>query len=479
MINCVKKLLLYVTAAAIVLTCASTSLAAHNVSIIRITPATDGGKYINVHQSNTMPQWSFNVGALADYAYEPFEFVGAEGTRRRGIVDDLAVVNFHGAIAWTDWWLTGINFPFVPWETFYDPYVPAADIKKQNLKAKIGDMKLEMKFRLLNIERFHVGLSVIPFFYFPTGQEQYFIGTGMWSPGIMIAFDADIKNRVFLALNAGYRNYARTNYGTASNPNAIIDDTLILNAGINVRLTNSWAILGEVLSEGVLGGLWQNQRQNPAEFLVGARYTSQHDLKGFSVTGAGGTSITTGIGSPDWRILAGINYRRVREPPPPPPVKVEAAVEEKIVITQKIHFEFDRAVIRPISYPILNDIAYLLQRNLQIGLVRVEGHTDWIGPDAYNQGLSERRAGVLRDYLIQKGIDPDRLVAVGFGEFRPIADNATIKGRARNRRTEFTVIDTRPTAVKELPPPTAAPPEPELPPEPPTAPTMRPSHWIE
>jgi len=154
----------------------------------------------------------------------------------------------------------------------------------------------------------------------------------------------------------------------------------------------------------------------------------------------GGGGITHGIGSPDFRILTGIKYRRLKSPPPPPPVEVEAEVEEKIVITQKIHFEFDRATIRPISYPILDDVASLLQKNQQINLVRIEGHTDWIGSDAYNQKLSEARANSVRQYLIQHGIAPERFVAVGYGEARPIADNNTVQGRARNRRTEFTVM---------------------------------------
>ena len=78
--------------------------------------------------------------------------------------------------------------------------------------------------------------------------------------------------------------------------------------------------------------------------------------------------------------------------------------------------------------------------------VRVEGHTDSKGSDAYNQRLSQRRAEAVVKYLIGKGIDPSRLEAVGFGEGRPIApnqnpdgsDNPT--GRAKNRRTEFHVI---------------------------------------
>jgi outer membrane protein OmpA-like peptidoglycan-associated protein len=108
---------------------------------------------------------------------------------------------------------------------------------------------------------------------------------------------------------------------------------------------------------------------------------------------------------------------------------------------QKIHFEFDRSTIRPISYPILDDVADLLMRNPQIHHVRIEGHTDWIGSDAYNMGLSQRRADSVRTYLINKGIDPSRLIAVGYGETRPIADNNTVLGRAKNRRVEFTVLD--------------------------------------
>jgi OOP family OmpA-OmpF porin len=72
--------------------------------------------------------------------------------------------------------------------------------------------------------------------------------------------------------------------------------------------------------------------------------------------------------------------------------------------------------------------------------VEVAGHTDSTGPDAYNQGLSERRAKVVYDYLISKGIDASRLVGPnGYGETRPIDTNDTREGRQRNRRTELAV----------------------------------------
>lgn len=410
-----------------------------NVDVITVNPATDGGKYITLHQSNTLPQWGFNIGMTTDYAFEPLQFADPAGVRRTGIVDDLLVTNIQAAIGWTDWWTMGVNTPIALWETFYNNNLAAAAVTKQTIKGKMGDVRAEMKFRFLDIERHHVGLSLVPFFYFPTGQSTTMLGTGQWSPGGTLVFDADIKNRVFLTFNAGMR-YLKYDRWDLNDPNAELSSTINLGGGINVRITDSWAGLAEVWSESVAKKMFQNALQNPVEFLAGGRFTPQAHAKGLGVTLAGGRGITNGAGCPDFRVLAGINYRRIYTPPPPPPVEVEATVEEKIIITQKIHFEFGRSTIRSISYPILDDVVFLLQKNPQIKKVRVEGHTDWIGSDASNMRLSQARARSVRDYLVRKGIEPDRLEAVGYGETRPIADNNTVQGRARNRRTEFIVV---------------------------------------
>jgi outer membrane protein OmpA-like peptidoglycan-associated protein len=356
--------------------------------------------------------------------------------------------HFDAAIGFFDFWEMGVDMPLVWWEVFYNPAVAAAVVQKENRKFKMGDLRVEMKFKILDIDKYHVGLAVVPFMYFPTGESGFtdstgtqvrnFLGNGMWSPGGKVVVDGDIKNRVFLSFNAGYRNYARTQYDP-NTTDAVINDTLELGGGINVRINDSWAVLGEVYSESVLSALFKNQLQNPVEFTVAGRFTPQSTAKGLGVTLGGGRGLDTGIGSPDFRAFLGINYRPPKKPPPPVPVEVVS--EEKIVITQKIHFEFNKSNIRPISYPILDDVANLLQINPQIRRVRVEGHTDWIGSDAYNQKLSERRAASVRDYLIGKGIASDRLIAIGYGESRPIADNNTTQGRARNRRTEFTVLE--------------------------------------
>jgi outer membrane protein OmpA-like peptidoglycan-associated protein len=71
--------------------------------------------------------------------------------------------------------------------------------------------------------------------------------------------------------------------------------------------------------------------------------------------------------------------------------------------------------------------------------IQIEGHTDSEGTDERNQRLSDRRARAVADFLAQNGVDPRRLAAVGYGATRPIADNSTPEGRAKNRRIEFTV----------------------------------------
>lgn len=116
-------------------------------------------------------------------------------------------------------------------------------------------------------------------------------------------------------------------------------------------------------------------------------------------------------------------------------------VQKGSVITLKgIYFDFNKATIRPESYSVLEDAAKILNDNPKI-MVEIQGHTDSVGPDSYNQKLSLARAQAVVDYLVRvKGIDINRLKAVGYGESKPIASNATKEGRALNRRIEFVIL---------------------------------------
>ena len=114
---------------------------------------------------------------------------------------------------------------------------------------------------------------------------------------------------------------------------------------------------------------------------------------------------------------------------------------EKIVILEKILFKYNRDTILKRSYPVLEAVKNTLIENPRIKKIRIEGHTDDKGSDSYNQKLSEKRATAIMRYLVEAGIDPDRLMAVGYGEARPLESNETEEGRERNRRVEFTILE--------------------------------------
>jgi len=105
-----------------------------------------------------------------------------------------------------------------------------------------------------------------------------------------------------------------------------------------------------------------------------------------------------------------------------------------------INFDVAKADIKSSSYGILDEIASALDANPQLK-VFVEGHTDSTGSRAFNMDLSQRRAQSVVEYLVGKGVSPSRLSPKGYGPDRPIADNGTRVGRAKNRRVQFTKID--------------------------------------
>ncbi|MBW8367923.1 MAG: OmpA family protein [Arenimonas sp.] len=104
-----------------------------------------------------------------------------------------------------------------------------------------------------------------------------------------------------------------------------------------------------------------------------------------------------------------------------------------------VNFDFDKDTLRPDAEAILAEAVSILQKYPQLK-VEVAGHTDAVGTDQYNQGLSERRAATVYNYLTNAGVDASRLMGPnGFGESRPIDTNDTDEGRAKNRRTELNV----------------------------------------
>lgn len=123
----------------------------------------------------------------------------------------------------------------------------------------------------------------------------------------------------------------------------------------------------------------------------------------------------------------------------PDEYKMIIVKDDRIELKQKIFFATGKTRILPKSYAVIDEVADVLRKNPKLN-VRIEGHTDNVGPTRSNQRLSDGRASSVRKYLISKGIDPSRLIPVGYGEDRPIEDNSSPAGREINRRVEFHII---------------------------------------
>ena len=140
----------------------------------------------------------------------------------------------------------------------------------------------------------------------------------------------------------------------------------------------------------------------------------------------------------------------VGDPPPPPPKpkvviakpkRVEVQ-DNRIVINEKIQFDFNKATIKPESDSLMQEIINVIKENPHIKKLAIEGHTSSEGSDKYNLKLSDKRAKAVMDYLVKKGELPKEMfTAKGFGEGKPIAEESTEEGKEKNRRVEFNITE--------------------------------------
>jgi outer membrane protein OmpA-like peptidoglycan-associated protein len=115
------------------------------------------------------------------------------------------------------------------------------------------------------------------------------------------------------------------------------------------------------------------------------------------------------------------------------------AKPKEVIILKGVNFAFNSTELTPKSKEILDQWVAKLKAD-PTSRVEVAGHTDSVGPTAYNWQLAEGRAGAVVNYFVSQGVPAERLKAVGYGESKPIASNATEEGRAQNRRVELQIF---------------------------------------
>ncbi len=395
--------------------------------------------------------------------------------------------------------------------------------------AALGDASLAVKGVLLD-HRAPVGLAVLGRLRAPTAA-----GAGTtWAPRsasyeLGLVADVDL-GPALLAVNLGTRGQSREDFG-----DFVVDDAFSARLGAAWRPAPPLSLGVDLVADVPWESGFSDVRALPAEGLLNA---SLRLGERWSASVGGGRGLTSGVGSPDLRVVAMIRHDPERswdevlevepaafappsppvEVPPPPepprtgslelialtpdqervlgaswrvdgramapmqdgvgeaelpvgtaelevsapgyvtarfPVQIEpgenppltvtlrlAKVEvtrDRLVITEKIYFDTNRATIRPESFALLDEIASVLLERADILSLRIEGHTDSRGTTLSNQTLSEQRAVSVRDYLIRAGVDASRLSAFGFGESKPLDDRELSAAWDLNRRVEFLI----------------------------------------
>ncbi|MBX7148429.1 OmpA family protein [bacterium] len=407
-----------------------------NFSAINFTPAVDSGDYVTVYGSQNLGQRQGALGVYFDYANRPLQFVATgAATGRQSVIDHMFVADVYGAYGFTDWFTVGLNIPVVGYSWFFTDDA-AAD---SDHAAGLGDITAYFKFRIVNTDNSRVGFSFMPYVTLPSGDFSRYSGNGHVTGGASLITDFIFHERFSMALNVGALLRDDVTRHAVN-----IDDRLTYGLAANVKFSKGVHGIAEVTGSTNLKNMFAEGSESPLEAGGAVRFLIPNSGFGLDVGGTAG--LIDGVGAPRFRAYLGVKYTGGQPkcpecpqpaPPPPPDPRIRGG---KIVLWGKIFYDTDKATIKPISYPVLDDVVDVMMKNPQLRLVEVQGHTDARASDEYNRKLSDARAHSAMEYLISKGIEPSRLVAKGYGESQPIADNTTKEGMSQNRRTEFVIL---------------------------------------
>jgi outer membrane protein OmpA-like peptidoglycan-associated protein len=359
----------------------------------------------------------------------------------------------------------------------------------------LGDLRLGAKVAILDAARWPVGLAALLDWRLPTGSREAFTSDGHALVPSVVATRSLGKVRVDAQLGYVIR-------GQGQYAQLVVHDGFTYGLGGSLDLPplgrlERWKAIAELTGGWPRGyDLGGERYRAPLSARAGVRaFLSQH----VSVELGGGAGLgEAGYGRERWRVFTGVRWSgqaagrpdadadgdgvrnekdlcpttpgkaeldgcpdddddgipnpedRCRKEPGPaendgcPLEPGEPLVEletERLSLKDSIHFDTGKDTLKRESFPILDQVSKLIADHPELKRIRVEGHTDNVGGAAYNKDLSERRASSVVRYLVAKGVAQQRLASAGYGFEKPVTSNATALGRAKNRRVEFTILE--------------------------------------
>jgi outer membrane protein OmpA-like peptidoglycan-associated protein len=410
-------------------------------------PTTNGIDFVTVQSSETLKPGVINLGLFLNHAVNSLPYFDQTSGSRLVFADSLTSFDFNAGMGLTKNWDVGFSLPQVLRQQVDD----GSGTRGEFASTGITEARLNTKYRFFGDAE--GGLATILSTNFNMIGNNPYSGNDS-GPTINIELAADTTvHRFALGGNLGYRMRSK---GTKI-PGSIADplgNQFIASAAASYHFPEySTKIITEVF--GALPAEKTNsfgdRSLSSFEWLIGVKHDVTTNL---ALHAGGGTELLQGVASPDWRLYAGLNYTfgpvfDDKQPSPNParpsdtryleavPTISNAVIQERFR-TQSILFAFDSDRMIGAYDEVLQELADTLAGGFK--KLKIEGHTDSVGPVAYNEGLSLRRAVAIRKRLIEKFKQPaSKIQAIGYGESRPIADNANYQGRQANRRVEFEI----------------------------------------
>ena len=278
--------------------------------------------------------------------------------------------------------------------------------------------------------------------------------TGTPLGGLDLVFDAGVVGRQPFETSADYQH----------GPDLVLSQGLAIEVPwlrINEEVDPIAFTQGLAFRTNLLENSFQAAGETGLEALGGVRIpVPAGPFLSMTVDAMAGRGTTQGFGTTDLRVLGSVTFTRVPgklekqevvdievPPPPPPPEEIPVGpppiaeeVEDEIVIRDPIEFKVNTAQILPVSLPVLQAVAEILNSNATIKHVVIEGHASEEGSYAYNYELSERRAQAVYHQLILDGVALDRMSYRGMGEVRPRVQGDDETMLQANRRVEFHIV---------------------------------------
>lgn len=263
------------------------------------SPTTDNSPFLGIQASQTLPPLRFSTGLGVDYARTPLK---CQGCPSENIVRNLTMVHPLFGIGIIDGFELGISIPVA---VDLDFYSPANGANTRDIA--MSDIRLEGKYRLLDLEKYPIGLALLPFVTLPTGDSDQFVGSGQLTGGLTLILDGDAGSRLKLALNTGYlMREDVTRFGTQ------IDDEFIYGVGASLRTLKKLDLIAELSGYVVVQAFAEDNIQSPMEARFGMCYRATPSL---SVELGNGIGLIDGVGSPSYRAIALFRFSPEKKSP--------------------------------------------------------------------------------------------------------------------------------------------------------------------